>query len=723
MKKLKVELENCYGIKKLDYEFDFSARSTYAIYAPNGVMKTSFAKTFLDISNGQTSQDSIFKDRKTKRKITDEVAAEINSANIFVIVPYAQDYKSKKMSTLLVNKELKEKYEKIHADIDEKKEILIDGLKSLVGMKNGIEEAFANDFTHNPKEFFKSIQRVKAEVLDKAEPVLETIIYQKIFNEKAVAFLETKDFKTKLSEYIQKYNELVDSSTYFKKGVFNHNNASTIAKNLKDNGFFKANHSVSLNSKKENKVISTEEELEEVIQQEKDSILNNPDLVKAFDEIDKKITANQELRGFRDYIEANPIILPELANLSAFRQKLWISYLKKNIEPYKILEQEYSKGQKAIEKIVEQAKKEETQWRQVIQEFNRRFFVPFKLSVDNQEDVILRSEGPSIKFVFQDSSGSAPIAEDELFKVLSNGELRALYILNIIFEVEARKQSNQETLFVIDDIADSFDYKNKYAIIEYLKDISKENYFKQIILTHNFDFYRTVSGRLDMQRKNRLNTIRTVDSIRLVEEKYQKNPFDTWKNEFHQAGKESMLIASIPFVRNIAEYSGYANYFLKLTSLLHIKEDTKTITVADLQVIYRDILKDKSTVVLSNPGKMVLDLTYEIADAILNDNSEIIELENKIVLAIAIRLKSEEFMITKINDDVFWKGIVSNQTSALIGKYKQDFSGEIANIEFLEQVNLMTPENIHLNSFMYEPILDMSNDHLKQLYQDIKTLK
>ena len=157
MKKLKVELENCYGIKKLDYEFDFSARSTYAIYAPNGVMKTSFAKTFLDISNGQTSQDSIFKDRKTKRKITDEVAAEINSANIFVIVPYAQDYKSKKMSTLLVNKELKEKYEKIHADIDEKKEILIDGLKSLVGMKNGIEEAFANDFTHNPKEFFKSI--------------------------------------------------------------------------------------------------------------------------------------------------------------------------------------------------------------------------------------------------------------------------------------------------------------------------------------------------------------------------------------------------------------------------------------------------------------------------------------------------------------------------------------------------------------------------------------
>jgi hypothetical protein len=34
----------------------------------------------------------------------------------------------------------------------------------------------------------------------------------------------------------------------------------------------------------------------------------------------------------------------------------------------------------------------------------------------------------------------------------------------------------------------------------------------------------------------------------------------------------------------------------------------------------------------------------------------------------------------------------------------------------------MTPENIHLNSFMYEPIIDMSDESLKRLYQDIKSL-
>jgi hypothetical protein len=40
----------------------------------------------------------------------------------------------------------------------------------------------------------------------------------------------------------------------------------------------------------------------------------------------------------------------------------------------------------------------------------------------------------------------------------------------------------------------------------------------------------------------------------------------------------------------------------------------------------------------------------------------------------------------------------------------------------LKQVNLMTPENIHLNSFMYEPLLDISNQHLKRLYNRVCAL-
>ncbi len=36
---VKVDLENCYGIKKLKHDFDFRKEKVYSIYAPNGMMK------------------------------------------------------------------------------------------------------------------------------------------------------------------------------------------------------------------------------------------------------------------------------------------------------------------------------------------------------------------------------------------------------------------------------------------------------------------------------------------------------------------------------------------------------------------------------------------------------------------------------------------------------------------------------------------------------------
>lgn len=719
MNKLKIEFENCYGIKQLKYDFDFSVKSTYAIYAANGTMKTSFANTFMDFSKSKPSTDSIFTARETKRIITDENGDELQAEEIFVIEPYNQSFKSQKLSTLLVNKELKEKYDEIHLKINEKKDALTKELILKSGLKKGVDTEFSTDFTTYPNEFFKAIGRVKTEIQDEMEAEFSDIIYLKVFSQKVIAFLETKDFKTKLQDYIEKYNDLVDSSTYFQKGIFNHNNASTIAKNLKDNGFFKAKHSLILNPDTDKKQIKTEEELTIIIQTEKDAILNNPELLKAFDDIDKALTKNAELKTFRNYLLENKKILPELPNVDRFKQKVWVSYLKEHKQLFLDLDTEYNKGKEEIEKIVSQAKLEETDWRTVIGIFNKRFSVPFKLKVKNQEDVILKRNGPTISFEFIDKNDKCEIDESQLYKVLSNGEKRALYILNIIFEVQVRLKDQQKTIFIVDDIADSFDYKNKYAIIEYLQDISSYSIFNQIVLSHNYDFFRTISSRLDMSREQKLNSIKTEDKIILKKEFYQNNPFEYWKNNLD---KQEMLIASIPFIRNLAEYTGDETSFLKLTSLLHIKTDTQSINVSDLEAIYKVILKDKATLVLNNPDKLVIDLIFETADSISIDTDEIIELENKITLAIAIRLKSEDFMIVKINDTDFVNSITKNQTFKLNQKYIELFSTETESIELLEQVNLMTPENIHLNSFMYEPILDMGNVHLKELYKKVKEL-
>ena len=69
-----------------------------------------------------------------------------------------------------------------------------------------------------------------------------------------------------------------------------------------------------------------------------------------------------------------------------------------------------------------------------------------------------------------------------LLTSLSMGERKALYVLNVIFEIETRMKRQQETFVVVDDIADSFDYQNKYAIIQYLKDISDDGLFKLLIM-------------------------------------------------------------------------------------------------------------------------------------------------------------------------------------------------------------------------------------------------
>ena len=85
---------------------------------------------------------------------------------------------------------------------------------------------------------------------------------------------------------------------------------------------------------------------------------------------------------------------------------------------------------------------------------------------------------------------------------------------------------------------------------------------------------------------------------------------------------------------------------------------------------------------------------------------------------------SKSLIDSEINDPVFVSGIIRNQTIDLINKFKERFpTGKEGIVRLAERVNLMTPENIHINSFMYEPILDMSSHHLKELYRDVCSIE
>lgn len=720
MNQLKLALENCYGIKKLQAHFDFSQQSVYAIYAPNGAMKSSLAQTFKDVADGTPSKDRIFPARVSTRSITDENDVDLPKESVFVVAPYDDDFgHTEKTSTLLVDAELRTEYEQLHVEIDKSKKAFLAALKKQSKSKRDLEAEVSSTFTKSDSEFYRALIRIKDELLEQEDAPYADIDYDTLFDAKVLTFLETKDFKTAFEKYTKKYNELLAASSYFTQDTFNYYNAATIAKSLATNGFFDANHSVRLNAE-EDLEITSQKQLEDLIAREKEGISNDKDLREKFAEIEKLLTKNVNLRDFAAYLAEHEDLLPKLENIEVFREEIWKSYIKARIDLYNELVKQYQDAEKRKKEIEEEAGKQRTQWESVIEIFNSRFFVPFRLEARNRISVILGEEPIlSLAFTFEDGDETTQLEKAALMGVLSTGEKKALYVLNIIFEIEARKEAGQETLFVIDDIADSFDYKNKYAIIQYLKEIAEEPYFKQIILTHNFDFFRTINSRF-VRYDHCLMASKSTAGVELEQAVGIRNIFvNDWKPAFFTDSKK--MIASIPFIRNLVEYTegDHVAKFETLTSLLHWKADSAAITRADLNEIYRSVFGAEGTA--GDDERPVLDIIREEAEDCL-DADEGINFENKIVLSIAIRIGAEEFLAKKINDEAFLADIASNQTPKLLARFKELFSDETVAIETLERVMLMTPENIHLNAFMYEPILDMSDGHLRQLYEEVRTL-
>lgn len=177
--------------------------------------------------------------------------------------------------------------------------------------------------------------------------------------------------------------------------------------------------------------------------------------------------------------------------------------------------------------------------------------------------------------------------------------------------------------------------------------------------------------------------------------------------------------------------------YILLTSLLHYKADTKNIEIAHIKPIYKEYIENDNFIDGLRSGDLVYNLAIDLADNISANN---VKLEDKIILSIAIRYIAEEYVINSIRISAFtfnWtkgKNILSgnsmdflhyiftskNQTRMLFIRISQ--IGSADKIRRLDKVNIMTPKCIHINSFMYEPILDMDIVELMRLYASVKAL-
>ena len=441
----------------------------------------------------------------------------------------------------------------------------------------------------------------------------------------------------------------------------------------------------------------------------------------------------------KDIIETNPTIVPYLIEnkLNELKKILWISYI--NI--HKILFEDMLNKYKNLSSAIDKMPLNDTPWKKALDIFNERFSVPFVMRISNLKSAIIGESIPHVEFVFSKNGAEVSVNRNQLeeLNTLSQGEKRALYLLNIIFDLEQLKRLGKDILIVIDDIADSFDYKNKYAIIEYLYELSENNNFKLLLLSHNYDFYRTVSSRLSIHGNHRLFAETNDIGLTLIQEKYQNQPFKYWKE--HPCKK--FVLAMIPFIRNLVEYGNDKKIMQTgsdrdfLTMLLHEKINTNNIKFRDLLPIFNEYVGIKFFESDINLEDTIMEELYQECDNITSNDST---LENKIILAMAVRHLAEKYMKNKISvhsDILHWnRGKISgkseeflsfvesksNQTRELMNGFIQITNRNQEDMKILSAVNIMTPENIHFNSFMYEPILDMDIIELLNLYHEAKSL-
>lgn len=736
-----MNLENCYGIKKLNETIDYSKNNVAIIYAPNGTMKSSLAKTFEAIRDDRQVEEKIY-GLKSLCNIYDEDNVALSKEQIIVINPFDENaYEGQGL--LMANESLRKAYLSIHDSIESKKESLYSKIKEKFGYSTrsnfDVKNTMLNDWGLTSKEEYDCLIKIKELLHD---PVMacslheDDLEYASLFNDKVYSMMKTGKTGELIEEYESKYRELVDKSLYMQQGIIDHNNYGNISNVLNSNGFFVANNEVILKAKDGSTSITLkkQKELDDLIKKEKEQVLDSKEIKDLFEKINKAISKNKDTQAFNNFLQTHQDIIVEYKDIDLFKKKVWVKAFLYYEHLLNELIDDYNKAQKDLEKLRDDAKEQVTDWKQALDLFKKRFFVPFSIEPSNQEDVILNMELPSFKYIFSDGRGEEEVTKDNLLNVLSTGERRAYYILNMIFQILVAKNQGKECFVVLDDISESFDYKNKYAIIEYISDISEykdtngEKLFKILLLTHNFDFYRTVSSRIT-KYVNSFIAFVDSDQIKLEKGQYTKNIFTYYKNILVNKYSDNIMIASIPFVRNLIEYTeGNKNEdYLTLTSVLHYKENTKQITLNQIQAIFNKYWCKKEPVIFAKgrENEKVYDVLMQESEKI--KDIEKLEIENKLILSMAIRLKGELYMQKKIVADLpnghdILKDIFSkkNQSAWLIKAYKKYINDGAMNT--LEIVAMITPENIHLNSFMFEPILDMSLKHLYKIYNDVKAL-
>lgn len=697
------KVENAFGIKSLHLNLENDKKMYQElIYSKNGSFKTSFSNTLYNLSNG--TLENVF-DRLTDEKAILDISILENGKEIknfdnrFVVFSreiYEQHSKllsdySSELETLTIDKKNSEYINELLTEETIEIKLQIDNYLKGTGLNF---EILLDMFSNLEDGYLDRIIQLLNTIINHEAQDISEINIKKIY-QKAYDIVDQSEFQSKISNYIQVLENKINAQLFDKN--FNENNCLQFINNVDKAKYLSETKSRGLFLK--DKVYYDIDEVKKIFEEEIKKISKDPEIIEQSKEITKLMGTAKESEFLKESIQKNPLLVKQL---SAGRKNILLSYLKSSSIDYNYWLEVVKKAKKELNNVLKIAQDKQTNFERAIEIYKNRFHPIFDIKIVNKAESMLGIKTPTITF-YHNRYCEIPVSETKLSQILSSGEKTTLNILKFIVEYENCKKYHP--FIILDDIVETFDYSNRYAFMEYINDLVNLD-VPTIVMTHNFEFYRTVSKRIPKLRKS----VASANSNGVVDIQTNNRINKNMENVLKCSNIYDFFCA-IPYLREIKTI--LLEDTKTLDSCLHYKENTSKLQIKDI------LLQFPSNAIKSlkiDEKDIYMEKLFEIADNLSGfDDFDIVK---KTILSLSCRLLIERKIIA--NNFNLLTNINTNQTAQLLDLYGEKLFPNVK--KYLEAVQLSTPEFIHANAFMYEPLIDINGKYLFELYNQIKKI-
>ena len=203
-----------------------------------------------------------------------------------------------------------------------------------------------------------------------------------------------------------------------------------------------------------------------------------------------------------------------------------------------------------------------------------------------------------------------------------------------------------------------------------------------------------------------------------AEEMFNPRVFGNYKKD--AAIDKSAWVTMIPFARNIVEFQhGKTQQYKELTRALHTM--SSNVTVGDIQQYLQSIIS-----VTGTPFDESLNIHEAIilyAKEVAADTSDGFSLKDNLVLAIGTRLCIERYIISLISEEDYRNAVSKERdlTRKLLILYSNSCSDSNKQTlsKMFNKAAAIVDGTIHINSFMYEPLVDVGTWEMKKIFNEI----